>query len=85
MRECIACVVISSKTLQRTPYAREGREKSQNTRMARITLNRIVPVTRIQAEEKLKILDHSQPPKSEKLTDNNTYTHGICLRAIHIT
>ena len=56
MGEGGAGIVVSTKTLESAPYSWQSCEKSKEARVPRVALRRVIPVIRIKAKEKFKIL-----------------------------
>ena len=59
VREGIPGVYVSTDTLERSQYRREAGEKSEEPRMARVAMWRIVPIRGVKAKEEFKILSPS--------------------------
>jgi hypothetical protein len=60
VREKTSRVGISAKTLQSTPYTRQGSEESEEPGMRRVTLCRVVPIIGVETEEEFDVLFENQ-------------------------
>lgn len=52
----VACIFVTSNTLEKAPYCRERRQESEQAGAGRVALPRIIPMVGIQAKEQFYVL-----------------------------
>lgn len=57
MREDISSIIVTTYTLECTPYSRKCCEEAKETRVGRIALRGVAPFVCVETEEKLDILE----------------------------
>ena len=60
MRKRVSGIIVTTQTLQASPYPRKRRKETKESRVARVALAGVVPVVGVKAEEKFDVLAFGQ-------------------------